>query len=59
MTKENFYKNLGVGKESLEKVYVDQSQTFTISRLSWTFTNIQNSSYKFVDTKKRNSNTNL
>ena len=52
MTKENFYKNLGVGKESLEKVYVDQSQTFTISRLSWTFTNIQNSNYKFVDTKK-------
>ena len=52
MQKVNFYKNLGIGDNSLEKVYTDSSQTFNINRLDWTFINISNPDSKFVETKK-------
>lgn len=47
-----FYKNLGLGDASLEKIYTDPSQTFNINRLDWTFTDISNPDFKFTDTKK-------
>ncbi len=50
--KEKFYKNLGIGNASLEKIYTDSSQTFNINRLDWTFTDISNPDSKFVETKK-------
>jgi len=48
----DFYKNLGIGNVSLEKIYTDPSQTFKINRLDWTFTDISNPDFKFVETKK-------
>ena len=51
-TKTDFYKNLGIGNASLEKIFTDTSQTFSISRLDWTFTDILNPDFKFKDTKK-------
>jgi len=48
----NFYKNLGIGDASLEKIYTDSSQTFNINRLDWTFTDISNPDFKFAETKK-------
>lgn len=50
--KSNFYKNLGIGNSSLEKIYADSSQTFNINRLNWTFTDIVNPDFKFKETKK-------
>jgi len=50
--KSNFYKNLGIGNTSLEKIYADSSQTFNINRLNWTFTDITNPDFKFKETKK-------
>jgi hypothetical protein len=50
--KSNFYKNLGIGNSSLEKIYADSSQTFNINRLNWTFTDIMNPDFKFKETKK-------
>ncbi len=53
--KEEFYKNIGVGDSSLDKIYTDPKQTFTISRLDWTFTNITTDSEhkrEFTDTGK-------
>lgn len=49
--KSNFYKNLGIGNLSLEKIYADSSQTFNINRLNWTFTDISNPDFKFKETK--------
>ena len=48
----SFYKNLGIGDSSLEKIYTDSSQTFTINRLDWTFTDISNPDFKFIETKQ-------
>ena len=48
----NFYQNLGIGNTSLEKIYTDSSQTFNINRLDWTFIDISNPDFKFVETKK-------
>lgn len=52
MKKECFYKNLGIGNTSQEKIFTDSSQTFTISRLQWTFIDISNPDSKFKETKK-------
>ena len=52
MQKLNFYKNLGIGDNSLEKIYTDSSQTFNISRLDWTFIDISNPNSKFDKTRK-------
>ena len=53
MLEKNFYKNLGIGNNSLEKIYTDPSQTFKICRLNWTFINISEEiDFKFVETKK-------
>ena len=49
--KSDFYKNLGIGNSSLEKIYADSSQTFNINRLNWTFTDITNPDFKFKETK--------
>ncbi|MDH5462745.1 MAG: hypothetical protein OEW49_00350 [Nitrosopumilus sp.] len=48
----DFYKNLGIGNASLEKIYTDPSQTFNINRLDWTFTDISDPDFKFVETRK-------
>ena len=50
--KSNFYKNLGIGKESLQKIFRPKEKTFNISGLEWTFVNISDSKYKFKDTQK-------
>ena len=50
--KTDFYKNLGLGDASMEKIYTDPSQTFQINRLDWTFTDISNPDFKFIETKK-------
>lgn len=52
MQKLDFYKNLGIGNNSLEKVYTDSSQTFNINRLDWTFIDISDPTSKFVKTSK-------
>lgn len=50
--KSDFYKNLGIGKESLQKIYRPKDKTFNISGLEWTFVNISDSIHKFTDTRK-------
>jgi hypothetical protein len=50
--KSDFYKNLGIGKESLQKIFRPKEKTFNISGLEWTFVNISDSYYKFKDTRK-------
>ena len=50
MQGEDFYKNLGIGRESLEKIYADPSQTFRINHLNWTFLDMDKS-VKFNETK--------
>ena len=50
--KSDFYKNLGIGKESLQKIFRPKEKTFNISGLEWTFVNISDSKYKFKDTQK-------
>ncbi|MBI1663984.1 MAG: hypothetical protein IS860_11000 [Nitrosopumilus sp.] len=49
---ESFYKNLGIGSSSQEKIFTNTAQTFTINRLDWTFVDISNPDYKFKETKK-------
>lgn len=49
---ESFYKNVGIGDTSLEKIYANPAQTFKINRLDWTFADISNPNSKFVETKK-------
>lgn len=50
--KKEFYKNLGIGDKSFEKIYVDQAKTFTIARLKWTFFDQDNIHHTFTETKK-------
>lgn len=50
--KSDFYKNLGIGKESLQKIFRPKEKTFNISGLEWTFVNISDNDYKFKDTRK-------
>jgi len=49
---KNFYKNLGISDSSFEKIFVDSSQTFIINKLDWTFTDISNPDFKFLETKQ-------
>ncbi|MBC8250573.1 MAG: hypothetical protein H8E89_03190 [Candidatus Nitrosopelagicus sp.] len=50
--KNDFYKNLGIGKESLQKIFRPKEKTFNISGLEWTFVDISNSTHKFKNTGK-------
>ena len=50
--KIDFYKNLGIGKESLQKMFRPKEKTFNISGLEWTFVDISNSKYRFKNTGK-------
>jgi len=50
--KNDFYKNLGISKESLQKIFRPKEKTFNISGLEWTFVNISDSKHKFKDTRK-------
>jgi hypothetical protein len=50
--KSEFYKNLGIGKESLQKIFRPKEKTFNISGLEWTFVDISNSKYKVKNTGK-------
>ena len=50
--KQEFYKNLGIGTESLDKVYIDSRKTFTISGLEWTFVNILEPNLEFKEARK-------
>lgn len=47
-----FYRNLGIGKQSLQKIHVGASKTFTINRLNWMFTDITDPKFEFVQTKR-------
>lgn len=47
-----FYKNIGMGEATQEKVYVPADKIFNISGLEWAFVNLNNTDYKFEDTKK-------
>ena len=50
--KNDFYKNLGIGKESLQKIFRPKEKTFNIMGLEWTFVNISDNKHKFKDTRK-------
>lgn len=50
--KNNFYKNIGIGKESLSKIYVPSTNKFTISNLEWVFTDILDPDYRFEETRQ-------
>jgi hypothetical protein len=47
-----FYKNLGIGNTSLDKIYRPTDKTFNISGLEWTFTDISGVHPEFKDTRK-------
>ena len=51
-TESNFYKNIGIGNSSLDKINVNYHQTFTISRLEWTFIDILKPDYEFKEISK-------
>ncbi len=50
--KRDFYKNLGIGKESLQKIFRPKEKTFNISGLEWTFVDISDYTHKFKNTGK-------
>ncbi|SRR5579885_433149 len=50
--KSDFYKNIGIGNTSLDKVYFPQDQTFDIAGLKWVFTDISNCYYRFKDIRR-------
>jgi len=47
-----FYKNLGIGDKSFEKIYFPKEQTFTISQMKWAFMDISSSETKFIETRR-------
>lgn len=47
-----FYENIGIGSQSLDKIYFPKEQTFNISGMSWVFTDISSNIYKFVETRR-------
>lgn len=49
--KEAFYRNLGIGDESFEKIAVRTSNTFAISGLEWTFMDLEGG-FEFKRTNK-------
>lgn len=44
-----FYKNIGIGNSSLDKIYLPQNQTFNISGMNWVFTDVSSNHFKFKD----------
>jgi hypothetical protein len=50
--KRDFYKNLGIGKESLQKIARPKEKTFNISGLEWTFVDLSDNNHKFKNTGK-------
>ncbi|PJC50415.1 MAG: hypothetical protein CO032_04940, partial [Nitrosopumilales archaeon CG_4_9_14_0_2_um_filter_34_16] len=50
--KRDFYKNLGIGKESLQKIFRPKEKTFNISGLEWTFVDLFDNNHKFKNTGK-------
>ncbi|MEX0861221.1 hypothetical protein [Nitrosopumilus sp.] len=50
--KRDFYKNLGIGKESLQKIARPKEKTFNISGLEWTFVDISDDTHKLKNTRK-------
>ncbi|PIW36233.1 MAG: hypothetical protein COW26_00195, partial [Nitrosopumilales archaeon CG15_BIG_FIL_POST_REV_8_21_14_020_33_23] len=50
--KSDFYKNLGIGKGSLQKIFRPKEKTFNISGLEWTFVDISDNKHKFRNTGK-------
>ena len=50
--KKDFYKNLGMGDKTQEKVYVDASKIFKIAGLEWAFIRMENPNHNFTDTRK-------
>ena len=47
-----FYMNLGIGKESVEKINIPVKNVFTISGLKWMFVDISNPFFNFQDVNK-------
>ena len=48
----NFYENLGIGTESLQRISFPADQIFKIAGLNWMFSNLDNPHYKFKETNK-------
>ena len=48
----DFYQNIGIGDESLDKIYFPKEQTFTISQFQWVFTDISSNNTQFIETKR-------
>jgi hypothetical protein len=47
-----FYKNLGMSSQSLEKINIPMDSVFNIAGLSWMFTVIDDPNFKFEETRK-------
>jgi hypothetical protein len=50
--KIDFYKNIGVGQQSLPQVFLPSDQTFRISGLSWVFMDLNDLEYRFIDRRR-------
>ncbi len=51
-TKNEFYQNLSIGKNSFKTINIPNESVFNISGLSWIFTDLDDPSYKFEQAKK-------
>jgi len=49
---EDFYENIGIGTESLQRISLPADQIFKIAGLNWMFTNLDNPDYKFKETNR-------
>jgi len=44
---KEFYRNLGIGKESLQRIFLDHRKIFNIARFRWAFIDLSNVNYTF------------
>jgi len=48
----DFYRNIGIGKESLQYIYPPADQIFKIGGFNWIFIDLMDKNLKFVETKQ-------
>ena len=48
----DFYRNIGIGKESFQYIYLPADQIFNIGRVNWIFIDLNDKNQKFVNTNQ-------
>jgi hypothetical protein len=50
--KDEFYRNLSIGKDSLKSINIANDEVFNISGLNWIFTDLNDPNFKFQNARK-------